>query len=102
MSVFDLKVEDRGVDDQCFRLQLATGSHPSPLAGTSNALFRTVYEGVETCCMVRDLRVGTPYTLRVSSCEQYGDWCAWSLPRIAITTQPPFREWPASLHHQLK
>lgn len=78
------------MDEPCFRLQLASGSHPSPRPQHSTAIYRDVYEGGETSCVIRDLRAGTLYTLRVTVRDSHGDWCAWSLPRVALSNLPHF------------
>ncbi|XP_054283226.1 cytokine receptor-like factor 3 [Macrosteles quadrilineatus] len=86
------EVEERGLDDQCFRLQLSVGAHPTPLPRHSAAVYRDVYQGADSSCVVRDVHPGTQYTLRVCCKDERGDWCAWSLPRVAATTLPAFCE----------
>ncbi|XP_046688934.1 uncharacterized protein LOC124374831, partial [Homalodisca vitripennis] len=85
-------VEDRGVDDHTYLLQLG-GRLPTPpqcLTGPL-PLYRDVYRGPDTSCVVRDVRPGAPYTLRVCGCGEQGQWGAWSLPRLATTHQLAFR-----------
>ncbi|KAG8264904.1 Cytokine receptor-like factor 3, partial [Homalodisca vitripennis] len=86
-------VEDRGVDDHTYLLQLAAGFHPTPVPNRSAAVYRDVYRGPDTSCVVRDVRPGAPYTLRVCGCGEQGQWGAWSLPRLATTHQLAFRKW---------
>ncbi|KAG8268330.1 Cytokine receptor-like factor 3, variant 2 [Homalodisca vitripennis] len=85
------EVEDRGVDDHTYLLQLAAGFHPTPVPNRSAAVYRDVYRGPDTSCVVRDVRPGAPYTLRVCGCGEQGQWGAWSLPRLATTHQLAFR-----------
>ncbi|KAK2577146.1 hypothetical protein KPH14_003306 [Odynerus spinipes] len=67
-----------------FIVQKANGE---VLDSTSN-IFESVYEGSETYCFVRDLSINYPVTLRVriQATER-----AWSVPRTAITTIPPYK-----------
>ncbi|KAJ8883733.1 hypothetical protein PR048_015587 [Dryococelus australis] len=80
------------VDVHSFRLQLAYGD----VRGQDHLVasnFHDVYVGPESQYLVRDLQPNVPYTFRVCCrAEGASGWSAWSLPRVAVTLQPPFCE----------
>uniref|UniRef100_A0A1B6C3U2 Fibronectin type-III domain-containing protein n=2 Tax=Clastoptera arizonana TaxID=38151 RepID=A0A1B6C3U2_9HEMI len=81
---------ERPLDVQKFCLEVAVGSHPAANHRHTQATYREVYVGPDTCYLVKDLHPKQSYTLRVRCKAEDGEWSAWSLPRVACTNLAPF------------